>query len=612
MKKSKNALLLTLGHNSSAIWTNGDVVFGYETERLTGIKGDSSFPWLPICEILKHISLVEASLSDIYISDWFCTESYSEKHDFGINIPKYFSKTQMDKVTQLFCGNVHKLSDSFTHHDAHAYSALNFYGKDDYEGHILVCDGFGTTTNDGTEVLSLYERKNGKLNLVYRDRNLTRSLGLFYQYATSACGMRENRDEYKLLGYESKIASLYTNNDNECVRSLSEINETIGLIYDHFVGKNEIIAPKEYHTFADSLNGLKNAWHYILNSFTKYVSGDTKRIIIGYIAQSVIEKVILQYIRRFNIENLLVAGGVFYNVKLNRAIYDNVHGPICLFTPLAGDQGAATGFYLYDTGEYVPVYKEGLRIGYFEKHNNSQNKYASEFIQSKIKKYVNSSVDLEQLGLNNESLCINICKFSEMNRPTLEGIADLIAKGNIVNIVKGDMEFGPRALCNRSTLFNPIHKIGEAVNLLNGRNEVMPFAPVMLRSQADWLFHDSDLQKSDNYMICSHTYTKHVELDKYSAAMLNLPFTCDFTGRPQIIEEKDCPHYDAHMKIILEYLKREYDISMIVNTSFNAHGNPIVFSFKDAIDNFIVQLRNYKMSYLKDYGIGLPYLFLFI
>lgn len=125
MQNQKNYLLLTLGHNSSAVFFNPvtNYVIGYEQERLSGIKCDSQFPYDAINEIRRHVSSDDLHNSKICISHWFdCIE------DRQFLFPnKYYNEFDKQFLTETVSDDITYCNNEFTHHDAHAYSALSFF-----------------------------------------------------------------------------------------------------------------------------------------------------------------------------------------------------------------------------------------------------------------------------------------------------------------------------------------------------------------------------------------------------------------------------------------------------------------------------------------------------
>ena len=155
------SLLLTLGHNSSAIFVpeNGGTPIGYEEERLSGIKSDSQFPTDAIHEIARNVGIKNMKGCKIFISHWF---------DFIDNVMpnKYITQTDLDNLKEI-SEDITFVSPEFTHHDAHAYSGLAFFNyhfnkrntdpksfvaqkmDNNSKVNIIVADGFG---NDGEDL----------------------------------------------------------------------------------------------------------------------------------------------------------------------------------------------------------------------------------------------------------------------------------------------------------------------------------------------------------------------------------------------------------------------------------------------------------------------------
>ena len=173
-------LLLTLGHNASAILVDGqNVVCGYEEERLSGIKSDSSFPKLSIDKILHYYPNARYDVKTICVSHWFWSYDLPESKYYQ---PKYLSANFPNAL-------IESISYDQTHHDLHAKSMWNFCDGDT-SGLTIVADGFG---NFG-ECLSIYIDG----SLTHRSYDVEHSLGMMYQYAIGYLGMKENQDEYKL------------------------------------------------------------------------------------------------------------------------------------------------------------------------------------------------------------------------------------------------------------------------------------------------------------------------------------------------------------------------------------------------------------------------------
>ena len=286
-------LNITLGHNAAAALfdAKGKCIVAYEEERLTKVKSDSSFPKLAIEKCATWI--LAGVLTEIRVSTWFDNGNLPENKYY---LPKYLS-ARFPMVPVII--------STETHHDQHANSVWNFSKTE--EGLTLVMDGFG---ND-EECISIY--RDGQL--IKRIVGYEYSLGLMFQYATSAAGLKENEDEYKLLGYE--IDSLI---DKPQIIDFPKVNLIGG--HDELINYKKLRLVREY--YHKQFKGMD-------------------RVDIARTAQYNLEARVMQIISDYYGGGLVqLSGGVFYNVKLNNLIMRNVE-QICV-NPVAGDQGNVFGY----------------------------------------------------------------------------------------------------------------------------------------------------------------------------------------------------------------------------------------------------------------------------
>lgn len=563
----KNYLLITLGHNSSAIFVDnsGDeqAIIGYEQERLSGIKADSQFPFDAINEIIYNVGYDKIKDCAIRISHWFntnCTSIFNNK---------YLTSNDYSFLVSL-SDDIVAVSNEFTHHDAHAYSAYEFFKYHHNSTHdidklyCIVADGFGTNE----EVLSIYCKEKGSINLIHNCCDLKASLGLMYQYATSFVGMKENQDEYKFLGYESHINSEIVCSNNEIKDIDYVIDEITSSVVQKIFNSKETVSSIAIEQLIDynKLQVTREYWNNIFNRIIKIVDSDImsfkSRCAIAYFIQNICENVITHIIYKFGIQNLVVAGGTFYNVKLNNKLLNSINGLFSVM-PLAGDQGAAIGMYANEMSNKKPFQFGDLCWGKRRLYN--------------IEKLVT------QRNADDRIFYYTDCNSDD----AVKNIAKLIADGNIVNVVTRFMEFGPRALCNTSTLFLPTSENVHYNNVMNGRNEVMPCAPVCTKENAYALF-GQEIKRvvgSDKYMICTHAYKKPYS-KHYGGVMHKKPLINEYTGRPQIVVQ------GSLIDKILRKVEVMTDYKAIVNTSFNVHGRPIAFDTISILENFEYQCEH--------------------
>jgi carbamoyltransferase len=550
---NESALLLSLGHNSSAIYTNGTAAIGYEQERLDRVKSSSKPPLKAIYTIEDQCGVPNESVA--YVTHWFDKFHKIPEIKYYTGIDRYLSNKDMKVVTH---------TPVFTHHDAHAWSAHSFFEYWNHElifthdqFHYIVADGFG----NGQEVISVYKANNqGHPVLIDRIYGYCNSLGLMYQYATDFVGMKMHQDEYKFLGYESHIKQFFT------VKEISFINE-FRARREKFMLKNsgELKMSDEFINLED-LEYARKSWEYTFSELIALLgiadrTSPKARIAVGYYIQSLLEKTIIRLIDRHQITDLAVAGGIFYNVKLNNAILKEIDG-VFSAVPLAGDQGAAIGFYQKYVGQFN---WSTLAIG------------ERGFYRENIK------------ALHNPEQHIFVPQSRE---ELLSLMYDKIIGGEVVNLVTNKMEYGPRALGHTSSIFLPTEDLARGNNALNKRNEVMPFAPLILNSNLPNVFPRGQFDRvvgSDQFMIVTYDYNDP-PTDNNAGVYHKYPLTKEWSGRPQVITPKN-------HSILYELMVNMFSIDgieLLTNTSYNYHGEPIVFSVQDIIATHNKQMNNSK------------------
>lgn len=525
-------LAISLGHNSSAVLIkDGRVLAGYEEERFTGIKSDSKYPINAIEELKARYRLPKDT--NAYIGHWFVDAALPPPN-------KYWNP---EHLRSLFPnGDVESLSADFTHHDSHLESAMVFAGQN-FTGKCLavVADGFGSFG----ECLTIYEISGQSYSIKHRVFGFENSLGMLYQYATAFMGMKMHNHEYKMLAYEVHLPEVLEWADRQALDQYS---------YD---AAHEFL--KTYHKFKltskydpvtnlDALPNVQQLINELLTSVTESFnlkSQYEQRVVVSYFVQRVVELVMTTVVSMYyQGGNLLVVGGLFYNVKLNHLLAKRVtNGKFCAM-PLAGDQGAALGVYQAYHGDLV--WPDNLAWG------DRDLIFGDDLPRGLI------VVDNEEQA---QAL---------INR-------NLHSKG-WVNLVRGRLEYGPRALCNTSTIALPHTQISKDINRANARTMEMPFAPVMTAKQADDYFIGCEkVHKSLEYMIITREYRPDMESGVQGAAH-HYPLENVYTGRPQITA-------DPMMVALLE------EHGPLVNTSFNFHGVPIVRSPEQIIATHVAQLN---------------------
>lgn len=556
---SKN-LLLTLGHNSSAILVEDDkVICGYENERLSKVKSDSAFPSLAIMECLNNKDVYVDKLDAIYISYW--NDSFDIFDDASIYVDKHIDRKFLNTLCKHYGCKIKYLSEDFTHHDAHAYAALNFFenhatDEDKMKNfHVIVSDGFGNKE----EVTTVYVKDGDKLKVIDKYHDYFNSVGLMYQYATTFCGLKENEDEYKFLGYESHIKEVL--NDSDIEKLYAYTDEFIKVFYrkantaaknieehDEYINVSKLIAVKEW--WANEFDAMLKA----INFDKTQHSVEELRSVVGAFIQHIIEQFIGLIISRHSIENVILSGGIFYNVKLNNFIMNKISGKICVY-PLAGDQGAALGIYRKNYGKFdfksLLIGKRSLKL---------TDGILNEIKSKKIKNF----------------------EYYEDQSSFRKRIVELLAQDSIVNVLTDNLEFGPRALGSTTTLALPTKKNVSYINKLNHRDDAMPMAPQILESKAKMYFGDQvdRIIGSNYYMIITMDQLTTPD-ESYIGISHKYPLKDVYSSRCQIIPDSS----DQYIRSVLESLTKI--THFVINTSCNEHGKPILMTLKDGLTNHI-------------------------
>jgi len=627
-------LALSLGHNSSVVLakSTGEIVTGYEEERLTKAKSDSSFPINALTKCLEKIAAsapkYKPVVLNIGISHWFNSHiQNSTWNRYYLDIEKFVEKFFDFRSTISI---IKRVETGFNHHSLHLDSIRPFVEanisteqREKYSNRktvVFVADGFGNQEEVMTlrEYDDLYSYLKGDTNYKeYKLSNLNYSLGLMYQYVTSSVGMKENQDEYKFLGYESYIQTVASNKD----LLDSKINDLVGKfdaaynlenwsgLYDYDstnssthntpINLDKLARVKQYyHEFAKKAIAEFNLDDALFtDSYTKNPKR-SQRILMGYILQQSVEKIVLNIFKNYKTDylethNILVVGGLFYNVKLNNRLMTSSKNLYCVM-PLAGDQGCTIGILDNFLREQYHRKLKLERMNFGSRSETNYN-FATDYIRT-IAKDIVSVNKMEVSAETIEKIVEYTAKNTSFGEVDIEDISKkLIDDSGIVNLVYSGLEFGPRALCFTTSLARPTSKNVEIINDLNDRDTVMPMAPVILKKNDGYFFDSKEVARvvgSDRYMILTYVYKNELNREVYGGVMHKVQgekfdTQIQYSGRPQFLYKKED---NPVVFELLQNLDQKVDVKALINTSYNVHGTPIVYDAKDAVDNFVYQV----------------------
>ena len=564
--------------SAAAILVDGKIVAAAQEERFSRIKHDSNYPFNAIQFVLdqsklnlndiEHIVFFEKPflkferLLETYMA--FAPKGFKS---FSLSMPiwlreKLFQKKFLFDKLQQHDDNfkdINKIKFS-EHHFSHAASA--FYPSPFEEAVVLTLDGVGewATTTIGIG-------KKNKLEII-KEIHFPHSLGLLYSAFTYYVGFKVNSGEYKLMGLAPYGKPLFKDlilqklidlkEDGSFKLNMKYFNYATGLTMT-----NDKFSKLFGHPVRDPNKDLLTQFHMDLAASI----------------QAVIEEIVIRITKnissKYKIENLCLAGGVALNCVANGKVQNEKIFKNIWIQPASGDAGgslgAALAYWHHELGKPRDEFSDKMMGSFLGP------KFDNNFIETKLK-----------------LLKANFKKYSEEEVTSL--IAKELANEKIVGWFQGKMEFGPRALGGRSILADPrSEKMQKELNLkIKFRESFRPFAPSVLREDVNEWF---DLDIDSPYMLLVSQVKKEKQIqmkkedenlfgiEKLNVKRSNIPAVThvDYSARVQTVHKNTNPRY---YDLIKEF-KKITNCPVLVNTSFNVRGEPIVCSIEDAFNCFM-------------------------
>lgn len=575
-------------HDSAAVLLiDGKLVAAAQEERFTRQKHDASFPRHAIGYVLQEADIKGEEVTHVafYEKPFIKFERLLETYHvfapkgFGsfvraiplwIKEKLYIKKSLRENLQQW---GIRAAIFFPEHHLSHAASA--FYPSPYREAAILTVDGVGEWAT--TTISKGY----GNTITQLRELQFPHSLGLLYSAFTYYCGFKVNSGEYKLMGLAP-----YGNNSPMAQEYINKIKTHLIDIRDD----GSFLLNMDYFNYATGLTMTNSsAWQRLFGIPPRQPESEISQpyIDMAYAIQYVTEEVMLKLAATARTitgaDHLVLAGGVALNCVANGKIKKNNIFKDIWIQPAAGDAGGAIGaaFAVWHIvlGKERAETKTDLMSGTYLGPAFTDN-------------------DVENL-IRKTGACAEYLSQENLYQQT----AGLLSNGAIVGWFQGRMEFGPRALGNRSILADPRNTdMQRKLNIeIKNRESFRPFAPSVPEEDCRKYFETDALSP---YMLIVDQVNSN-QLTPLPKAYNNMPYMeklytvrsslqaithVDFSARIQTVSEQTNPVYYK----LLQAFKQKTGCSVLVNTSFNVRGEPIVCTPEDAYRCFI----NTGMDYL--------------
>ncbi len=564
--------------SAAALITDGEIVAAAQEERFTRKKHDSNYPYNAVNYVLFEgkINLEDVDHIVFYEKPFLKFERLLETYlafaplgisSFYKSLPLWLKEKLFQKQNLINFlkkhnnhGDLNKKIKFSEHHLSHAASA--YYPSPFNEALILTADGVGEWA---TTTLSIGRGNDIK---ILKEINFPHSLGLLYSAFTFYLGFKVNSGEYKLMGLAPYGDPKY-----------------VDIIYENLIDvkpDGSFRLNQKYFNYATGLTMISKKFSKLFGHQPRNPEEELSQfhMDIARSIQLVIEEVILKLCislsKEYKISNLCLAGGVALNCVANGKILESKIFKNIWVQPASGDAGGSLGgalAYWHLTLESKKIIKDGDLM----KGTYLGPSYNNNFIEKSLNK------------LNAKYYFMN-------NKDIINKTANDLNDQKIIGWFQGRMEFGPRALGNRSIIADPrSSEMQKKLNLkIKYRESFRPFAPAILRNHLeDWF----NLNIDSPYMLFVSQTNKKINInmtneqknlfgiDKLNIKRSTIPAIThvDYTARIQTV------HHDTN-QTFHDLISNFYDLTgcpVLVNTSFNVRGEPIVSTPDDAYRCFM-------------------------
>lgn len=556
--------------SAAALVVDGRIIAAAQEERFSRRKHDASFPRNAAAFCLGAAGIGATALDAVVFYENTmqkfdrivreCANQHAQNPDYICRVVKNWIDAGKFDVVRRIAEEL-KVDSSRIHSTSHhlSHAASTFYCSPFSKATIVTMDGIG---EEESATISLgCDCSIEKVGALF----FPHSLGLFYSAFTSYLGFRVNDGEYKVMGMAGFGEPRYLNSVRELIPLTKDGFFELDMEYFNFSNPEEVSytarlvdrfgPPRQADArFAVPYDSAKKACAGIDEDSIRFAN-------IAASIQACTEEVVLHVIKsaieRTGVRDVCLAGGVALNCLANSRLQHEL-GCRLFIQPAAGDSGGALGAALAYSAEH-----ERIRPQPLVRADLGQS-YSDEEILSTLR------------GQN----WTNFKRFDN-SAALVAAVADLLHSGAIIGWLQGGFEWGPRALGHRSILANPtLPNIGELVNVkIKFREPFRPFAPSVVAERAHEYFELPDYTKTpvpENFMLSVHRVRS--EMQHRIPAVTHV----DGTARTHLVERAaNALFYD----LLVAFGERS-GVPMLVNTSFNLQGEPIVNSPFDALSTF--------------------------
>jgi carbamoyltransferase len=579
-------------HDSAAcLVEDGRIVAAAQEERFTRRKHDAGFPARAVAYCLAEAGIAAGQLDLVgfyekplvkfaRLLETYIACAPSGLRSYLMALPLWLSEKlwMADDIRDRLDGYEGEILFG-EHHESHAASA--FYPSPFEEAAVVTIDGVGEWATSSIGV-----GRGHDLELL-REQRFPHSLGLLYSAFTYFTGFKVNSGEYKVMGLAPYGEPKY-----------------VKVIKDHLVeirDDGSLWMNMEFFTYPSGLTMTGGAFERLLGSPARAPESQLtqREMDLARSIQEVTEEVMLKMTafahRETGLRDLCLAGGVALNCVGNGRILREGPFDQTWIQPAAGDAGGAVGVALGLYHRHLGRPRVSCeRAGAWARPSTVPRGATARFADGMNGSYLGPRYDESQIARFLEANGYTACRLEPSE--VADAVAALLADEKVVGLVQGRMEFGPRALGGRSILGDPRSpKMQSVMNLkIKFRESFRPFAPAILREHvADWFELDGD----SPYMllVADVRETRRLAVPPESEALwgidkLNQPRSTvpaithvDYSARIQTVRRETAPvYYD-----IIDAFFRRTGCPIVVNTSFNVRGEPIVCTPEDAYRCFM-------------------------